>query len=305
MILYFAGNIGGFKYKESALVLGGAYNNLITYSDVKIKGKEMDLYFAGAEAFKKVLEEMKVTKELFSYYNMTGSKAENLFERPRKIFLDSGGFSAFTQGAEIDIDEYCNFIKKHESKINYYAQLDCIGDEKGTERNLKHMESKGLTPLPVFHFKSDYKRLEALTNQYDYICLGGLVPLSRKKPTLIAHLDKCFSIIKDKAKVHGFGMTGMDILKRYPWFSVDSTSWIEATKRGTYFEFKNGKMGMIPTADKKKANYKSIAFSGKTKGLWRTRTIHGIKEWLKLENFITRLWEKKGINFTITKTIEI
>ena len=305
MILYFAGNVGGFRHKESAMVSAGAYNNLITYSDVKQKGLQMDLYFAGAEAFKKVLEEMNTTKELFSYYHLPKSRAEDLFERPRKIFLDSGGFSAFTQGAAIDIDEYCNFIKKYEPQITHYAQLDCIGDEEGTVRNLKYMESKGLKPLPVFHFKGDFKRLEALVKEYDYICLGGLVPLSKAKPVLMAHLDKCFSIIKDKCKVHGFGMTGMDILKRYPWYSVDSTSWIEASRRATHYEFRNGQMTMIPTSDPKKATYKSIGFSGKKKGLWRLRLIHSIKEWLKLEGFVTKLWYKKGINFTITKTIEI
>lgn len=297
MILYLAGNVGGFRHKESAMVSANAYNNLITFHDVKQKGLKMNLYFAGAEAFKAVLEEMKTTKELFSYYHIPKSRAKDLFERPRKIFLDSGGFSAFTQGANIDIDEYCDFILKYKKQITYYAQLDVIGDEKGTEKNQRYMESRGLNPLPVFHFKGDFKRLEALVEEYDYICLGGLVPLAKNKPLLMAHLDKCFSIIKNKCKVHGFGMTGMDILKRYPWYSVDSTSWIEASRRATYYEFENGLMKMHSTSDPKKANYKSIGFSGRKKGLWRLRLIHSIKEWLKLEKFVTLLWEKKGIKY--------
>ena len=92
-------------------------------------------------------------------------------------------------------------------------------------------------------------------------------------------------------------MTGMDILKRYPWYSVDSTSWIEASRRGTYYEFKNGEMNAIPTSDKNKASYKTIGYSGKTKGLWRLRLIHSIKEWVKLEKYVTDLWEKKGIKY--------
>tara|TARA_R110000751_G_scaffold167061_1_gene272925 strand:- start:612 stop:1511 length:900 start_codon:yes stop_codon:yes gene_type:complete len=296
MILYFAGNVGNQKYKESCMILGNAENQLISYNDILTKNANMNLYFAGAEVWHQVLDDIQVTKQLASYHYMTDfndKKKDAVFNRHRNIFIDSGGFSAFTQGVKINIDDYCDFIKKYKKQITYYAQLDVIGDEQGTERNQKYMESQGLNPLPVFHFKGDYKRLEALVKEYDYICLGGLVPLSRAKPILIAHLDKCFSIIKDNCKVHGFGMTGMDILKRYPWYSVDSTSWIEASRRGTHYEFKNGKMNMLSTSDKKKATYKSIGFSGKQKGLWRLRLIHSIKEWLKLEIYINELWNKK------------
>ena len=297
MILYLAGNVGNQKYKESSMVLGGALNQLISYNDILTKNADMNLYFAGAEAFNKVLEDMKTTKELFSYYSIPKSKAEDLFKRKRKIFIDSGGFSAFTQGAEINIDEYCDFIKKYNKHITAYAQLDVIGDEQGTQDNLEYMEKRGLKPLPVFHFKGDFKRLETLSNKYEYICLGGLVPLAKRKDILKSHLDQCFSIIKNKCKVHGFGMTGMEILKRYPWYSVDSTSWIEASRRGTYYEFKNGEMISLPTSEKKKATYKTIEYTGKLKGMWRVRLVQSIKEWLKLETYITKLWEKKGISW--------
>ena len=297
MILYLAGNVGNQNYKESCMVLGGASNQLISYHDILTKNADMDLYFAGAEAWHKVLNEIEKTKGLFSYIGIPKTTKGELFRADRKIFLDSGGFSAFTLGKEIKIDEYCNFIKKYHKQIDHYAQLDCIGDEEGTEKNQKYMESRGLNPLPVFHFKGDFKRLERLSKEYDYICLGGLVPLAKAKPILRAHLDKCFSIIKDNCKVHGFGMTGMDILERYPWYSVDSTSWIEASRRGTYYEFKNGVMKQIPTSDKRKATFNSIKYSGKQKGMWRPRLIHSIKEWLKLEEYITELWEKKGIKY--------
>jgi hypothetical protein len=30
-----------------------------------------------------------------------------------------------------------------------------------------------------------------------------------------------------KVKVHGFGLTNIQLLFRYPWYSVDSTSWLQ------------------------------------------------------------------------------
>ena len=138
MILYLVGNVGNQKYKEAAMVYGGAKNQLISYNDILNKTSSMNLYFAGAEVWHKVLTEMEVSKQLASYYYMTEfnqKKKDAVFNRKRKIFIDSGGFSAFTQGAEINIDEYCDFIKKYNKHITAYAQLDAIGDEEATKKN--------------------------------------------------------------------------------------------------------------------------------------------------------------------------
>ena len=53
----------------------------------------------------------------------------------------------------------------------------------------------------------------------------------------------------------------------------------------------------LPTSEKKKATYKKIEYKGKIKGMWRVRLVQSIKEWLKLETYITKLWEKKGISW--------
>ena len=45
-----------------------------------------------------------------------------------------------------------------------------------------------------------------------------------------------------KIRVHGFGMTAVALIFRYPWYSVDSTSWIKATANGAILfpALKNG-----------------------------------------------------------------
>jgi hypothetical protein len=138
-------------------------------------------------------------------------------------------------GGIIDIDQYIGFIEQYKEFINVYANLDVIGDDEGTWRNQKYMEDKGYSPLPVYHIGDKieylYKCLE-----YPYFCLGGIsksIGDSRVK-----FLDKCWDIICDtpdrlpKCKVHGFGMTGLEMMIRYPWFSVDSTSWLTAGRFG-------------------------------------------------------------------------
>ena len=77
------------------------------------------------------------------------------------VFLDSGAFSAWTRGVEIDIQKYIEFIKQNQDVITVYANLDVIspgrfsmGTKESAEltlRNQKIMEQAGLSPLPVFH----------------------------------------------------------------------------------------------------------------------------------------------------------
>ena len=165
-----------------------------------------------------------------------------------ELFLDSGAFSAWSQGKEIKIQDYINFIQEHENVIDVYANLDVIGDAKATWKNQMIMEKEGLNPLPVFHYGEEEKWLRRyLTKGYQYISLGGMVPISTSN--LIVWLDQIFSnYITNKEgipeiKVHGFGLTSLPLMTRYPWCSVDSTSWVVTGRVGSIFipRYRNGK----------------------------------------------------------------
>jgi len=160
------------------------------------------------------------------------------------LFLDSGAYSAWSQNAEINIHEYIAFIKKNIKYIDVYANLDVISSDKisvekaaaGTLKNQRIMEKAGLTPLPCYHFGEPLKYLKLYLKEHDYIALGGMVPISNKdlKPWLddlfLKHL--CDKKGMPKVKVHGFGMTSLSLMLRYPWWSVDSTSWVVTGRMG-------------------------------------------------------------------------
>lgn len=155
------------------------------------------------------------------------------------LFLDSGAFSAWSKGVNIDIDAYIAFIKEHKKYIHVYSVLDDINSAETTLKNQKYMESKGLSPLPCFHYNEDVKFLRHYLNGYEYISLGGMVPISNHN--LMVWLDDLFQnyICDDdgmpKVKIHGFGITSIPILIRYPWYSVDSTSWVMTGRFGSVF----------------------------------------------------------------------
>jgi hypothetical protein len=179
------------------------------------------------------------------------------------FFLDSGAFSAYTKGVEIDIKEYCDFIKEHQDIITHYGVLDVIGSAEGTLKNQQYMESKGLKPVPCFHYNEDVKYLQHYIENYDYLALGGMVPIHTND--LLPWLDKIFSnYICDKegypkVKIHGFGLTTTVLMLRYPWYSVDSTSWVMTGRFGAILmpRIKNGEWDWLDNPLKVDVSYKS------------------------------------------------
>lgn len=184
-----------------------------------------------------------VTHVLESYhYIHKPQKVEPIRLDNVKIFLDSGAFSAFTQGVKIDLPGYCEYIKRNIDIIEKVdndlmaSVLDGIGDPLLTWQNQKAMEMQGVRPLPCFHYGEDEKYLEYYIANYSYITLGGMVPVST--PQLFIWLDRIWSKYlcdgsgKPRLKVHGFGVSQLDIMQRYPWYSCDSSSWVQVARVG-------------------------------------------------------------------------
>ena len=183
------------------------------------------------------------TNLLESYhYIHRQSFVDSIRNEGRQIFLDSGAFSAFTKGVEIDMVKYCDYIKRNEDIIEKVdgiilaSVLDGIGDPLKTWQNQWRMEQLGVRSLPCFHYGEDEKYLEWYIANYDYITIGGMVPIST--PQLRLWLDRIWERYlvdgagRPKVRVHGFGLTTVSLMKRYPWFSVDSSSWVQVARVG-------------------------------------------------------------------------
>lgn len=160
-----------------------------------------------------------------------------------KVFLDSGAFSAWTLGATMSLPDYCEYIKTNMDILRVEdgdvmaSVLDGIGDPLQTWRNQYEMELRGVRPLPCFHFGEPEEYLEHYVKNYNYITIGGMV--GKTPETLSRWLDRMWDRHmvdgsgRAKIKVHGFGLTSIPLMERYPWYSCDSSSWIQATAFGT------------------------------------------------------------------------
>jgi hypothetical protein len=169
-------------------------------------------------------------------------------------FFDSGAFSIWSKvqefqkatGGSIEdyyvsdefmayVDGYVKLILDHPEVSQVYANIDVIGSPKLTWQNQQLLESKGLKPVPVVHFGTSMKWLHHYIDRgYTYIGLGGLVggkvggSASKDKARWI---KECFQIAcpapkyQPVIKFHGFGVSTWKIIRKYPWYSVDSAAW--------------------------------------------------------------------------------
>lgn len=311
MRLYFAGNAQG-GLEDHLLILQTGGGRLTTYADKsQRRGCEklfelMDIYFAGGEnkAWLEAITRAGGTKSLYSYFYLNQGAGADLHmiravETQTKIFIDSGAFTAHTQGIDIDLGEYCDWLHKWKHRIRVYASLDVIGDWKGSLRNQREMEDRGLTPLWVFHQGSPFEVLEEMIQEYDYIAIGGLVGKRASKTALVAFLDRCFQILGKywPKKAHAFGMTSVPLLQRYPFYSADSTSWLQGSRTGQLYHFTGRGFSTTGTSSQDEASHRTIHLTDNGDKRWKDRVIHNAQEWLKFERYLTELWHRRGITF--------
>ena len=231
----------------------------------------MRLYFAGngygsvPDKEKEFLENLGAKYKLYSYHNepkkamMWGSEG---------MMLDSGAFSAWSRGVEIDIDEFIEFVQLVEPERT--IQLDVIGDEGASWKNWKYLDDH-IDTMPVIHYNASTEQIKRVCDVADYICFGALVPFARRKKELCKWLDYLFTFkeIREK-RIHCLGIMTPEILMRYPFYSADSTSALRLVRFPT---------DNILLKYRQKRNDRNELLT------------YGVQEQLKLQKFVTELWK--------------
>lgn len=221
-----------------------------------------NLYFAGSRG--KVCDNWLYMNDCNRLYSQLNNRSdikrfcENATSSKSKLFIDSGAFSAHTKGAEVNVDDYINYVNSLDNKVTIFAQVDKIPGTFGKARTIQeieeapaiswenylYMRERLVSPdkcLPVFHQGEDFKwldnMLEAKFNgkHIPYIGISPSNDLTvKRKETFI---QECFKHIKNSSnpdvKTHAFGMTSLKVLERYPFYSADSTTWLIVAAMGS------------------------------------------------------------------------
>jgi hypothetical protein len=179
-------------------------------------------------------------KALFSFaYFRTpafGEVLQELHEGPAMAFGDSGAHSARTLGITLSTRDYAAWCHQHDQRLTLYANLDVIGAPEVTWNNQQALQDDGLAPIPVFHTGTPWHWLERYLDQgHTYVALGKL--LGNPLADLLPWLDHAFRLAAGRAVFHGFGMTTWSVLRRLPFYSVDSSTWNQGQRFGVVHLF--------------------------------------------------------------------
>lgn len=165
------------------------------------------------------------------------------------FMLDSGAFTVWNKQGTINLNDYIAKIKYIQDNYNFvefiYANLDVIpskpnvtptiGDiEKSAQEgwnNYRYMKEHGLNPIHIFHQNEDFKWLKKMVDAGEtYIGISPRNDVSTK--ARIQWLDRVYKYLPGNIRTHGYAVTSPVILDRYPWYSVDSASWMIAGGHG-------------------------------------------------------------------------
>lgn len=142
-----------------------------------------------------------------------------------RFLLDSGAFTAWKSGKQIDLDSYCRFIESLPFKPWRYFNLDVIGDAHASFINYEKMLSRGLKPIPIFTRGEDIKMLDKYYETSDVVGIGGLVGTPGNKGFVKGIMSK----VGDR-KVHWLGFNPQAFIAHYKPYMCDSSSWSSAVR---------------------------------------------------------------------------
>lgn len=234
----------------------------------------MKIYLSSAENDKnqKVLLSVKEPKRvLVSYYYLRNKSDEKVhdvlsayIEEGSEIMLDSGAHSFLNELDSIGgkgrkgmsqrkmsrtdvtpeeyIEGYFEFVAKFSNYFASIVELDIdaiVGYKKVCEWWDRFM-ALGLKDkmVRVFH-----KSIPDSINEWERWCKEGYLLGIGGFPSIRVH-NVLFTIaLQYKAKVHGFAMTKTQFMLKYPWYSVDSSSWNTGQRFGILMYY-NGRMGI-------------------------------------------------------------
>jgi len=238
-----------------------------------------------------------------------------------KLMLDSGIFTLKTSMAgQFSVKDYWDYfakyvkcILKYRKHIEAFVEFD-VDEELGIDmtRNFrKEFNALGLKPLMVWHWQSGLRALKEILDQTDYFSISGGGSTRSEKFKI---LDLVFKYCPKGTKIHGLGITDRNSLLRYPFYSVDSSTWSMGSRKGQLYHFdeKALEMHIVHYRNKKKMlkYFKGLYFPGlfedghdgphaKAQGrpAYVARDEFNVREFRKMERIVTEIWKKRGVEW--------
>lgn len=218
--------------------------------------------------------------ESFAYIDKHKEDLELI--KKHDLLIDSGAFTFIYSNKnklKIDWDEYIEkyiqFIVEHDIKNFFELDIESIvGMDKMHELRYKLEKLTNKQSIPVFHKERGKDYWLRMVQEYDYVAIGGI---TSNASTLFKILPWFLKTAKEhNCKVHGLGFTRMKFLHEMPFYSVDSTTWLNAGKYGEIHHFNGRVIKKLHPSKMGKRTKEGVIFKMK---------MHNMREWIKFQKY--------------------
>lgn len=215
---------------------------------------------------------------LESFFYIT-KKDKTSIHKYKDFLLDSGAFTFMSslKGGTVNWDDYikryADFINEYNVKYFFELDIDVIVGIKEVERLRNKLESlTNKKCIPVWHKSRGKQYWLDMVKSYDYVAIGGIVTREIKRKEYPYFTWLLNEAKKENCKVHGLGFTGLKELTKYPFYSVDSTTWLSGNRFGEIHRFD----GRTIERTRPKKGYRAKP----DKTVW-----HNFYEWIKFAEY--------------------
>lgn len=242
----------------------------------------MKIFLAALSSHLYVFNEVEKIPYILESYYYIKDKYKLLKNKSDIFLLDSGAFTFMNakKNNQINWDEYveqyAGFIKNNNVKYFFELDIDSLVGIKEVERLRKKLENiTNRKCIPVWHKSRGLEYWEKITKEYDYVAIGGIA-IKDIKPNEYKYFIPLLKIAKkNNCKVHGLGLTSMDTMQKYSFYSIDSATWLTGIRFGEIHKFNGSRIIRMSPKNKRAINYKEL-------------NIKNLKEWLKLVEYAER-----------------
>lgn len=182
--------------------------------------------------------------------------SRSLWERARELAasycIDSGAFTAWSNGEPLDLDGYAAFANDalSDPSLDFIVAPDVIdgGWEANATRQGTWFYQRARLPrrvcCPVWHTSEEpeaLKHLGYLARSYDRLAIGSSGAHPIKSAQWWRVLRKAWEILAPGGRpllpVHGFRMLDPEVVQAFPWASCDSTTASRNVRKGQRARF--------------------------------------------------------------------
>lgn len=238
---------------------------------------------------------------------------DTLTYKPEYVMTDSGAFTAWNIGKSVDIRAYADWALSQQIKFPRVlsVNLDVIPGEKGRTstkqerldgmrqslKNADYLRASGLNVMEVFHQDEPKEFLFELLDRLPENGVLGISPRNDKHLKAKVEWSRVvLSAIKEKRgienfpRTHGLAVTSVEMLREFPYYSGDSSTWVNPFRYGGYVD----ERGRIVGIDTKMSKRPTSKESADALHFFARESIYNL---MRVGDAMTSLWAKRGIDW--------